>query len=166
MAYPTLPTWKEFVAAQKSAGTPLKNSYPVLRLLRPTKYPSWGLVTAEFRFSINLPEDFISALKFHETSCSYVKFTIEVHESKPTFVCQHREVEGPIEEGDIWYTIKIFQSWVALDEASGHAVANTDEVNSADKLRIDEQALANFSAPLSSLSRQKGSKRSKKPGQI
>jgi hypothetical protein len=162
MTYIKLPTWKEYVAALEERGKTPAPMYYVTRFLLPKYYPTWGILTDAFRLTQLMPESFLQALKYHEEKQSFVRFKIVVTDGAPTLVCEHRKEEGAIPEGDLWYTVKTFTTWVALDLSTKHNVRKADEVDSKAMLSIDERALKEFMPELKSLPRQAGARKPKK----
>lgn len=156
-------TWKEYKAQVLKEDGALKAEYQVTRILRPVRYPTWCFITDEFKLTLPMPEGFIKGLELHEAKCSWVSFTIQVKDGRPTVSCDVFESPETQSAKQAWYTIKVFDKWVALDLAQDEAKPNSDEINSNETYTHDEVAIAKFMNEPMSLSRQKRSRSSKKP---
>lgn len=139
----TVPNWKAFKASLADVSEIEGNSYAVERLLKPSKYPSWGLITDSFKVSITLPNEFGKVLSAHATKHRCIKMRIEITEGRPMMVMETEplpKLSGKALHG--WYEIFEYEKWVSLEIIGANTVAR-EGANSGNAV-ANETSLAEF----------------------
>jgi hypothetical protein len=139
----TVPSWKTFKASLADASEIEGASYAVVRLLKPSKYPSWGLITDSFKVSIALPNEFGKALSAHAIKHRCIKMRIEITEGRPVMVMEAEPLPKLFGEALCgWYEIFEYEKWVSLEIIGANALPR-DGANSGNAL-ANTQSLAEF----------------------
>ena len=160
--YPKTPTWKEWIAENRSTADAGTLAFPVQRILKPMRYPSWTFLTEPFRLSLLMPENFGQIISYHSEKQSLICCAVIVEDLKATLSFELWESVKDNDRCD-WQTLSEYEKWVALDAfETPKAQSQSDAVNSIAAPSIDFASLQKLAPPQGSLRRQEGARRAKK----
>lgn len=127
MEYVKLPSYTEWALDNEELFTEETEMYfPVERILKPSKYPSWTFVTELFRYSVRLPEEFAESIKRYSrrkrgdssADCELLRLGVSIFDKKAQLTALARTNDALTKEqiaSGEWGIVIDCGSWYAID---------------------------------------------------